>query len=51
MSAAAPRVLVVEDDPHLAAGVMENLRAEGYEVSAAADGEQASSGCKARAAR
>ena len=41
MSAAAARVLVVEDDPHLAAGVMENLRAEGYEVSAAADGEQA----------
>jgi two-component system alkaline phosphatase synthesis response regulator PhoP len=34
-------VLVVEDDPHLAAGVMENLRAEGYEVSNAADGEQA----------
>ena len=28
----AARVLVVEDDPHLAAGVMENLRAEGYEV-------------------
>jgi two-component system alkaline phosphatase synthesis response regulator PhoP len=40
MSAAA-RVLVVEDDPHLAAGVIENLRAEGYEVSTAADGEQA----------
>jgi two-component system alkaline phosphatase synthesis response regulator PhoP len=34
-------VLVVEDDPHLAAGVMENLRAEGYEVSVAPDGEQA----------
>src|SRR5262249_53598688 len=43
MSAAPPiaHVLVVEDDPHLAAGVMENLRAEGYEVSSAADGEQA----------
>jgi two-component system alkaline phosphatase synthesis response regulator PhoP len=38
---AAGRVLVVEDDPHLAAGVMENLRAEGYEVAAAGDGEQA----------
>ena len=38
---AAPHVLVVEDDPHLAAGVMENLRAEGYEVSVAGDGEQA----------
>ncbi len=42
MSAAAPaHVLVVEDDPHLAAGVMENLRAEGYEVSVAPDGERA----------
>jgi two-component system alkaline phosphatase synthesis response regulator PhoP len=42
VSAAAPaHVLVVEDDPHLAAGVMENLRAEGYEVSLAGDGEQA----------
>ena len=41
MSAAVPRILVVEDDPHLAAGVIENLRAEGYEVSTAADGEQA----------
>ncbi len=37
----AAHVLVVEDDPHLAAGVIENLRAEGYEVSTAADGEQA----------
>jgi two-component system, OmpR family, alkaline phosphatase synthesis response regulator PhoP len=37
----AAHVLVVEDDPHLAAGVMENLRAEGYQVSSAADGEQA----------
>ena len=42
MSVAAPgHVLVVEDDPNLAAGVMENLRAEGYEVSLAGDGEQA----------
>ena len=37
----AAHVLVVEDDPHLAAGVIENLRAEGYEVSSAGDGEQA----------
>ncbi|HVH84531.1 MAG TPA: response regulator, partial [Steroidobacteraceae bacterium] len=37
----ASRVLVVEDDPYLGAGVMENLRAEGYEVTAAGDGEQA----------
>jgi two-component system alkaline phosphatase synthesis response regulator PhoP len=35
------RVLVVEDDPHLAAGVMENLRAEGYEVESAGDGAAA----------
>ena len=42
MSTVIPaQVLVVEDDPHLAAGVMENLRAEGYEVSVASDGEQA----------
>ena len=42
MSDAGPtQVLVVEDDPHLAAGLMENLRAEGYEVAAAGDGEQA----------
>jgi two-component system alkaline phosphatase synthesis response regulator PhoP len=41
VSAGVPRILVVEDDPHLAAGVIENLRAEGYEVSSAADGEQA----------
>jgi two-component system alkaline phosphatase synthesis response regulator PhoP len=42
LSAALPApVLVVEDDPHLAAGVMENLRAEGYAVTAASDGEQA----------
>jgi len=31
-------VLVVEDDPHLAAGVVENLRAEGYEVDSVGDG-------------
>jgi two-component system alkaline phosphatase synthesis response regulator PhoP len=35
------RVLVVEDDPHLAAGVMENLRAEGYEVAQVGDGRSA----------
>ena len=38
---ALTHVLVVEDDPHLAAGVMENLRVEGYEVSSAGDGGQA----------
>ena len=35
------RVLVVEDDPHLAAGVIENLRAEGYEVAQVGDGRAA----------
>ncbi|HUJ52679.1 MAG TPA: response regulator transcription factor [Steroidobacteraceae bacterium] len=40
-ASAATHVLVVEDDPHLAAGVMENLRAEGYEVTSAGTGEQA----------
>jgi two-component system alkaline phosphatase synthesis response regulator PhoP len=35
------RILVVEDDPHLAAGVVENLRAEGYEVDSATDGRRA----------
>jgi two-component system alkaline phosphatase synthesis response regulator PhoP len=35
------RILVVEDDPHLAAGVVENLRAEGYDVHAAVDGRKA----------
>ena len=34
-------VLVVEDDPHLAAGVVENLRAEGYSVHSVTDGQQA----------
>jgi two-component system, OmpR family, alkaline phosphatase synthesis response regulator PhoP len=34
-------VLVVEDDPNLAAGVAENLRAEGYPVRTCGDGEQA----------
>jgi two-component system, OmpR family, alkaline phosphatase synthesis response regulator PhoP len=38
---APAHVLVVEDDPHLAAGVMENLRAEGFQVTPAADGEAA----------
>ncbi len=43
MSAAvsARRILVVEDDPHLSAGVVENLRAEGYEVDAVGDGRRA----------
>ena len=36
-----PTILVVEDDPHLAAGVAENLRAEGYTVFHVADGREA----------
>ncbi|HZO23766.1 MAG TPA: response regulator transcription factor [Steroidobacteraceae bacterium] len=39
--AAQNRILVVEDDPHLAAGVAENLRAEGYDVVALGDGKPA----------
>lgn len=35
------RILVVEDEAHLAKGLLFNLRAEGYEVSLAADAEQA----------
>ena len=35
------RILVVEDEPHLAAGVVENLRAEGYDVDSVADGLRA----------
>jgi two-component system alkaline phosphatase synthesis response regulator PhoP len=37
----ANRILVVEDDAHIAAGVVENLRAEGYDAEAVSDGEQA----------
>jgi DNA-binding response OmpR family regulator len=35
------RILIVEDEAHLAQGLLFNLRAEGYEVVLAADGEQA----------
>ena len=35
-----PRILVVEDDAHLAAGVIENLRAEGYETETCGDGRK-----------
>jgi two-component system alkaline phosphatase synthesis response regulator PhoP len=37
----APTILVVEDDPHLAAGVVENLRLEGYVVHHVGDGAEA----------
>ncbi len=35
------RILVVEDEPHLAEGLLFNLQAEGYEVELAYDGETA----------
>ena len=41
MSARPQRILVVEDDPHLAAGLVENLRAEGFAVDAVNDGAKA----------
>ncbi|MGH8149463.1 MAG: response regulator transcription factor [Steroidobacteraceae bacterium] len=41
MSGPVFRVLVVEDDPALAAGLAENLRAEGYGVDTADDGNLA----------
>jgi len=34
----APRILVVEDEVHLASGIRENLEAEGYRVDVAHDG-------------
>jgi len=37
----ANRILVVEDDPHLAAGLVENLRAEGYDTYSLDDGREA----------
>src|SRR4029078_5326327 len=37
----APRLLVVEDEAHLATGIKFNLEIEGYDVVLAADGSQA----------
>lgn len=34
-----PRILIVEDEPELAAGIRENLAAEGYQAEVAGDGE------------
>jgi two-component system OmpR family response regulator len=36
-----PRILVVEDEDHLAIGIKFNLEAEGFEVQTAADGQSA----------
>jgi two-component system alkaline phosphatase synthesis response regulator PhoP len=41
-------ILVVEDDPHLSAGVVENLRAESYAVDSVTDGRQALEWLQAR---
>ncbi len=41
MSDSPYRVLVVEDDPAIAAGIAENLRAEGFTVDMVHDGERA----------
>lgn len=38
MSARRPRILVVDDEVHLAEGISENLQAEGYATSVAHDG-------------
>lgn len=40
---AKKRILVVEDEPHLARGIAYNLEAEGYSVTVAADGPKACS--------
>jgi DNA-binding response OmpR family regulator len=37
----AARILIVEDEKHLAQGLLFNLRAEGYDVMLVGDGEQA----------
>jgi DNA-binding response OmpR family regulator len=41
MPSNSARILVVEDETHLAQGLFFNLQAEGYEVELAADGESA----------
>jgi two-component system alkaline phosphatase synthesis response regulator PhoP len=41
VSTAAPRILVADDEEHLAAGIAENLAAEGYTVDVVGDGAAA----------
>src|SRR5688572_13144776 len=41
MPASAARVLVVEDEAHLATGIRFNLELEGYEVKVVGDGQEA----------
>ncbi len=40
MSRPRARILVVDDEEHLADGICENLQSEGYLTEAAHDGEQ-----------
>ncbi len=40
MNRAPARILVVDDEEHLAAGIRENLQAEGYDADVAYNGEQ-----------
>jgi two-component system alkaline phosphatase synthesis response regulator PhoP len=40
MNRAPARILVVDDEEHLAAGIRENLQAEGYDAEVAHNGEQ-----------
>jgi DNA-binding response OmpR family regulator len=44
------RILVVEDEQHLAEGISENLQQEGYAVEIVGDGESALSSAGAQAA-
>jgi len=37
----ATRILIVEDEAHLAQGLLFNLQAEGYEIAIDSDGESA----------
>ena len=39
MSQTRPKVLVVEDERHIALGIVENLELEGYEATLAEDGQ------------
>jgi len=41
MTMDSPRILVVEDEKHLAEGLLYNLRSEGYEAVLARDGQEA----------
>ena len=36
-----PRILIVDDEPEIVRGIQDNLRFEGYDTSAAYDGEEA----------